>query len=151
MNKFRSTLFYGVLTLIVTSVIFSGCKRVDPPETVARKFANHFYAAEFEEAMNYSAPATIDFLERMQEISSVGLFQLDDEVIEYEDSDFDCTIIDENAQCTYDEYGLLTTITLVKIEGQWLVSLQPEEPMDFDWFEDYEEEDDSFPEDVDRR
>lgn len=148
MNRLKITFLKPAIILAVIAVTFAGCKRADSPETVARKFANHFYAAEFEKAMNYSAPSTIAFLERMQEISSVGLFQLDDEEVVYEDADFDCTIVDDTAQCTYDEYGLLTTISLVKIDGSWLVSLQPEDPLDFDWYDD-DDDDDWFLEDVD--
>lgn len=130
-----------LLTLAV-AVFFTSCKQEDTPEKVMMKFANHFAAGEYTEAAVYGTASTVQLLEMMEALASVGSYSSeDDETVKYTLDEFDCTVSGATALCTFIEYGEIAEVTLIKEEGKWLVDIPLDDLYDEDdWFEDEEED-----------
>ncbi len=137
-----------LLVTWVVSLLFTACKQEETPEKVMMKFANHFAAGEYTEAAKYGTPSTVQLLEMMEALASVGFYLPEDDQIEkYSLHDFECTFSGTTALCSYLEYGEIAEVSLVKAEGQWLVDIPLDDLYDDDdWFEDEDEDDDWFSE-----
>jgi hypothetical protein len=126
---------YIILLLIIA--VFVSCKKVDGPETVTRKFANHFALKEYEEAKEYGTENTRHLMEMMQILSSIGYYPPEEEITLIEDKDVQCTISGATAICIYLEYGEPAEITLVKQDNKWLVDFPLDDFQENEnWFED---------------
>jgi len=139
MKKLR--IAFLALTLVV---MMASCSQEEGPETVTRKFANHFAMGEYKEAAQYGTGNTIQLLEMMETLASIGAYlPHEDENIELiTDRDVECLITDDSAVCTYLEYGELVELNLLKIEGKWLVDFPLDDFFDDDdWYEDDEDDD----------
>jgi hypothetical protein len=137
----------NVYIILLVLFAFVSCKRTEGPETVTRKFANHFALKEYEEAKQYGTENTRHLMEMMQILSSIGYYPPEDQVDLIEDKDVQCTISGDTAICIYMEYGEPAEITLVRQDNKWLVDF----PLDDfkeneDWYEN-EDQDTVFEED----
>lgn len=131
-----------ILILSFSFVMFS-CKRETKPEEVLKKFANHFAAAQYLEAADFATPQTVEMLEMMDALSSVGMHSnVKTEPHVYIIEDFDCEVDGDIAYCSFIDaaYDEKVEVTLFKADGIWLVDIPLDDIIDDDdW---YEEEDD---------
>jgi hypothetical protein len=133
------------LLALILVVIFASCSQEDSPETVTRKFANHFAMGEYKEAAQYGTANTIQLLEMMETLASIGAYlpHEDDSIELITDRDVECLITDNTAVCTYLEYGELVDLNLLKMDGKWLVDFPLDDFFnDEDWYEDEDEDED---------
>ena len=134
-----------LVALIILST-FLACKREVGPEVVMKRFANHFVAGEYTEAMQYGTPSTVQLLEMMEALASVGFYLPDEDEQEfYSLKDFDCQVSGNSAVCYYLEYGEMVDVNLVKIEGKWLVDIPLDDLYDDQWYDEedwYDDEED---------
>ncbi len=131
-----------LLVTLAVAVFFTSCKQEDTPEKVMMKFANHFAAGEYTEAAAYGTASTVQLLEMMEALASVGSYLPgDDEPELYSLDDFDCTVSGATALCKFIEYGEIAEVTLIREEGKWLVDIPLDDMYDEDdWFEDEDED-----------
>lgn len=124
------------------AAVLSSCKSEDSPETVTRKFANHFSAAEYQEATQYGTESTVQLLEMMESLASVGFYLPEEEdIITITEDEITCTINGETAVCSYLEYGEQIDLNLIKREGKWLIDIALDDfTEDESWYEDSEED-----------
>ncbi len=108
-----------------------------------KKFTNHLMAEEYDQAAQYGTESTKQMVEMLEALASVGSY-MDEEIIIYTDSDFDCTVTDDTAVCRYVEYGEPVEATLVKVDGTWLVDIPMDDMYNDDesWYEDENEDED---------
>lgn len=138
-----------LLVTLTVAVFFTSCKQEDTPEKVMLKFANHFAAGEYTEAAAYGTASTVQLLEMMEALASVGSYLSDDDNIEkYSLDDFDCTVSGNTALCTFIEYGEKAEVSLIREGDKWLVDIPLDDLYDEDdWYED--EDDDWYSEESD--
>lgn len=127
--------------LLVSGLLHS-CKTEDGPEIVTRKFANHFAAAEYQQATQYGTESTIQLLEMMESLASVGFYLPEEEdIVTITDDDITCKITGETAVCSYLEYGEQIELNLLKRDGKWLIDIALDDfSEDESWYEDSEED-----------
>jgi hypothetical protein len=128
--------------VVLFGTVLHSCKSEEDPETVTRKFANHFAAAEYQQATQYGTESTIQLLEMMESLASVGFYLPEEEdIVTITEDDITCQINGESAICSYLEYGEQIDLNLVKREGKWLIDIALDDfTEDESWYEDAEED-----------
>lgn len=131
-----------LLTFSLICALFTACQQEDTAEEVMMKFANHFAAGEYDEAAVYGTASTKQLLEMMKDLASVGFYLPDEEeIVKYTLADINCTVSGSTALCSYIEYGETAEVSLVKVDGKWLVDIPLDDLYEEgDWFEDEEDE-----------
>lgn len=124
-NHNRSLLFdhimkkytnYFVIAFTILSLF--ACKKNDSPSAVAEKFQNHLNRLEFDEAKKYATKFTgtqIDIL--FSEM--IGNQKLTNEPKKVKAKSE--KIMGDKAYCIFDNAGIMDTIKLTKINGEWKV------------------------------
>ncbi len=117
------------------------CKRQEGPETVTRKFANHLLLGEYEQAKQYGTSSTIQMIEMMESLASVGIYEPEDEEVQtITDANIECQINENSAVCTYIEYGEPIAVNLIKVDKKWFVDFPLEDFLeDEEWYEEDED------------
>ncbi len=136
----KSIKFLWIILLI--SMILQSCKSEESPETITRKFANHFAAAEYLQATQYGTESTVELLEMMESLASVGFYLPEEEdIVTITDDDVTCKINGETALCSYLEYGEPIELELIKRDGKWLIDIALDNfSEDESWYDDSEED-----------
>ncbi len=134
-----------LMALSIMLLVFVSCKREEGPETVAKKFANHYVAGEYQQAAIYGTESTRELLNMMESLASVGYHHEDGNIPnEYTEEDIDCVISEDGntAVCNYWYIGELEEIKLSYIDGKWLVdiSLDDQYYEDENWYEEQNED-----------
>jgi len=147
LNWYRQMNSIKIFALIVLgSLLLHSCKSEESPETVTRKFANHFAAAEYQQATQYGTESTKQLLEMMESLASVGFYlPEEDEIVTITDQDVTCEITGESAICSYLEYGERIELNLIKADNKWLIDIALDDfTEDESWYEESDEEDEWF-------
>lgn len=133
--------FSNIIILIFLLTISISCKRQDSPETVTRKFANHLLLGEYEQAKQYGTSSTIQMIEMMESLASVGIYEPEEEEVQtISDADVECQVNETNAVCTYTEYGEPIEVNLIKVDQKWFVDFPLDEFLeDEEWYEEDED------------
>lgn len=132
------------LFVIALVAIFAvqACKTTDGPEAVTKKFMNHLMAGEYAKASEYGTESTKQMMQMFEALESLGGEGMTDPEVKPEEiKDVTCEEDGDTAICKFDEEGEMAEVTLIKVDGVWLVDMKKENPfgdMDMDSEEEAE-------------
>lgn len=114
--------------LLILLLALQSCGVLGSPETTANQFMNHLVQEEYEAAKELSTDNTHQLLHLLQAAQSLAD---EEQRAEKRKAVFECSCEQEaeTAQCNCCENGdanECNTLTVVKVEGKWLVDMKKE-------------------------